>query len=247
MKIIDQSWSWVSKPKDALKLIEAAGRTCYKSESKTGITKESSEKFAKMLVKSGHLSVIEHVSASIRLITNRGVTHELVRHRLASFSQESTRYVRYDGDMEFIRPVWCSEDICGKYFDAVYNSHYLDQAELKFIDSCEFAENQYRDLLADGWRPEQAREVLPNSLKTEIVVTANLREWLHIFNLRCSVKAHPQIRELFRSVLASFYEEVPVIFDALAVKYLDYIDNRSIMEANLKACRFKKEESDHDD
>ena len=103
MKIIEQSWEWVQKPELPLELIEGAGRTCYKSEEK--ITEGSAKKFVKRILKSGHESVIEHVSASVRFITNRGLTHELVRHRLCAFSQESTRYVRYDGNMEFIKPV----------------------------------------------------------------------------------------------------------------------------------------------
>ena len=197
MKIIEQSWEWIQKPILSLQLIEKAGRTCYKSEDK--ITNESAAKFVNSLLKSGHESVIEHVNASVKFITNRGVTHELVRHRLCAFSQESTRYVKYDGDMEFIKPVWWETS---------------DEApKFEWERAMKNAEEAYLNLLRQGWRPEQAREVLPNSLKTEIVVSANMREWRHIFKLRTSKAAHPQIRELMLSCLKGFRKEIPVLFD----------------------------------
>lgn len=198
MKVISQSWSWVRKPVLPLEIIEAAGRTCYKSEDK--ITQDSARKFVEMVLKRGHESVIEHASASVRFITNRGVTHELVRHRLCAFSQESTRYVNYGGTaIQFIKPVWWEGTDCvGR-----------DLWESAMI----VAEEVYGNLIKSGWRPEQAREVLPNSLKTEIVTTANLREWRHIFRLRTSNAAHPQMRDLMRSCLAGFQSEVPVLFD----------------------------------
>ena len=195
MKIIDQSWAWVQKPVLPLEIIEAAGRTCYKSED--NITPASAVRFVKTILKNGHESVIEHAGASVRFITNRGVTHELVRHRLCAFSQESTRYVRYDGNMEFIQPV----------------ANTRADSYLVFKQSCEAAERAYQNLLSLGWRPEQAREVLPNALKTEIVVTTNLREWRHIFKLRTSKKAHPQIRALMLSCLKGFQTDIPVLFD----------------------------------
>jgi len=204
MKIIDQYYDWLQKPIMPLEMIEMAGRTCYKSLDM--ITKDTSEKFTRMLLKRGHESVIEHVSASIRFVTNRGVTHELVRHRLCAFSQESTRYVNYGGDdIVFIMPVWCAFPT-----ETVGNPNYFISM---WREAMAAAETSYKDLLAAGWRPEQAREVLPNSLKTEIIVTANLREWRHIFHLRTSNAAHPQMRELMRSCLTGFKEVVPVLFD----------------------------------
>ncbi len=209
MKIIDQSWEWSQKPIMPLETIEMAGRTCYKSEDR--ITQESAEKFTRMIVKRGHESVIEHASASIRFITNRGVTHELVRHRLCAFSQESTRYVNYGGsDIQFIRPVWMD-----KGTDTAKN---YTPAELNWIMAMEKAEGAYKTLLKQGWRPEQAREVLPNSLKTEIVVTANLREWRHIFKLRTSKAAHPQIRTLMSDCLNGFRQGIPVLFTDFPVE-----------------------------
>lgn len=201
MKIIKQSWEWIQKPVKPLEIIERAGRTCYKSENR--ITKGSAEKFVKMLLDLGHEAVIEHASASIRLITNRGVTHELVRHRLANYAQESTRYVRYSGELEFIEPVWWSD----KNYSKTQMQHW--------IQTMEQAEKSYLEAIKLGDKPEQARELLPNSTKTEIVVTANLREWRHIFLLRCSSKAHPQMRVLMIDCLHGFAKEIPVVFDDL--------------------------------
>lgn len=179
-------------------LIELAGRTCYKSEDK--ITKDSAAAFVKRIIKSGHHSVIEHVNITVRFITNRGVTHELVRHRLASYSQESTRYVNYGGsDIAFVLPVWWAES--------------TDVARECFKRSCHDAEQEYNFLLECGWQPQQAREVLPNALKTEIVVTANVREWRHIFSLRTSKAAHPQIRALMKDALSGMRLAFPVVFD----------------------------------
>ena len=199
MKIIEQGYEIIHLPVDLLETIEAAGRTCYKSEDK--ITKDSAARFVGALIKKGHHAVIEFGDITVRFTTNRGVTHELVRHRLFSFAQESTRYVRYDGKMEFIRPVW-------------WETSTPAQREL-WEKSMAESEGRYIELLESGWRAEQAREVLPNSLKTEIVVKGNIREWRHMFGLRCSKKAHPQIRELMLPLLAELKEKLPVVFDDL--------------------------------
>ena len=209
MKIIEQFWIWADKPINPLKKIEIYGRTCYKSEDK--ITDESAEKFVEMIIKNGHHSVLEHVSASVRFITNRGVTHELVRHRLCAFSQESTRYVNYGGkEMEFILPVWWGGTSLYKS-----ESPFSDRnmAQQLWLNSIAGAEKDYNHLISLGWNPGQAREVLPNSLKTEIVLTANLREWRHIFKLRTSKAAHPQMRALMIDCLTGFKEEMPAIFN----------------------------------
>lgn len=197
MKIIEQSHEIISLPENLLQMIEAAGRTCYKSEDK--ITPDSAVGFVTRMRDHGHHAMIEFGDIIVRFITNRGVTHELVRHRLFSFAQESTRYVRYDGGMEFIRPVWWDETSIG-------------QRELWTYAMAQ-CETNYQNLLNNGWRPEQAREVLPNSLKTEIVVKGNIREWRHMFGLRCSKKAHPQIRALMMPLLAELKEKIPVVFD----------------------------------
>lgn len=197
MKIINQSYKIISLPENLLKTLEQAGRTCYKSENK--ITDKSAPKFVKMLRDRGHHAMIEFGDIIVKFITNRGVTHEMVRHRMCSFAQESTRYVNYKGGMEFIRPVWWNED------DA--------SPQQSWYVAMEQSEKSYISLLNQGWRPEQAREVLPNSLKTEIVVKANIREWRHILTLRTSKAAHPQIRELMIPLLVELKEKLPVVFD----------------------------------
>ncbi len=208
MKLIDQSHEIIFCP-DTLGMIERAGRTCYKSEDK--ITEDSSEKFVKMLVDRGHHAMIEFGDIIVRFITNRGVTHELVRHRLCSFAQESTRYVKYDGEMEFIRPVWMRSALNGHIKD--YHLQCLESFDERvFISAMMDAEARYKSLLDAGWRPEQAREVLPNALKTEIVVKANVREWRHIFLLRTSLKAHPQMRGLMAPLQKELREKLPVLF-----------------------------------
>lgn len=207
MKIIDQYWEWLQRPIQPLEIIELAGRTCYKSEQR--ITKGSAEKFVKMILDCGHEAVIEHVSASARFITNRGVTHELVRHRLANYSQESTRYVRYKDELTFIKPVWWHE------------ATYAEEGKKNWLVAMEQAEKLYLAALKKGDKPEQAREILPHAVKTEIVMTANLREWRHIFALRCSREAHPQIRVLMLDCLKGFAKEIPVVFDDLVAKMVE--------------------------
>jgi len=197
MKIIKQSHEILHVTPNILQQIEHCGRVCYKSEDK--ITDDSAEGFVRRMIKSGHHSVLEHGSISVRFITNRGVTHEIVRHRLASYSQESSRYVNYNGqEMEFIEPVWWEERTVGQ--------------EETFKVALMSAEKAYKDLLEQKWKPEQAREVLPNSLKTEIVMTANPREWRHFFKLRTSKAAHPQLRALARELLIDLQDMTPVLF-----------------------------------
>lgn len=192
-----------------LELIELAGRTCYKSEDK--ITDSSAKKFVEMVVKRGHHSVIEHVNITVKFICDRGVTHEIVRHRLAAYSQESTRYCNYKGGVTFVIPPWTAYQP-GEYtaentdFSIYYPEDIWATAMLE-------AEKDYINLLNLNWSPQQARSVLPNSLKTEIVMTANVREWRHIFNLRCSKAAHPQMRELMIPLQAELRKLIPVIFN----------------------------------
>lgn len=196
MKIINASYS-IETPidgKQILKRIEKAGRTCYKSEDR--ITAESAEAFIQKLIERGHESVLEHESLTVRFICDRGVSHEIVRHRLASYSQESQRYVRYNDDIEFINPHMPNA-----------------KAHEAWQELCERAEETYRELLSYGVQPQQARSVLPNSTKTEIVMTANLREWRHFLKLRTAKAAHPQMRELTVPLLKELQERIPVIFD----------------------------------
>jgi thymidylate synthase (FAD) len=203
-----------------LRRLEEYGRTCYKSEN--NITSDSAKKFVKMLINSGHESVLEHAIITVRFICDRGVSHELVRHRIASFSQESTRYCNYKGGVTFIIPSWLCvpegnykidwEGLFGKCnTEPVMLSDEL--GSLNWFWNCAISERDYLKLISKGWAPQEARTVLTNSLKTEIVVTANLREWRTILKLRTSKNAHPQMRELMRPLLDTLKELIPVIFD----------------------------------
>lgn len=208
MRIIAPSYEVLNFPaEEGLKLLEQAGRVCYKSEA--AITDESASPFVKRIVDRGHESVIEHLSASVRFICDRGVSHELVRHRLASFSQESTRYANYAKDrfgreISVIRPSFFPED----------SPRYA-----LWLQAMEAAEQHYLELVEAGATAQEARSVLPNSLKTEIVMTANMREWRHVFRLRCDARAHPQIRELMLPLLADFHRRLPVLFADLRDKF----------------------------
>lgn len=198
MKIVSPSVSleWITP--DALKAIEKAGRTCYKSE--WAITKDSASKFIEKIMKRGHLSVIEHASASLRFICDRGVTHEKVRHRLASYSQESTRYCDYSDD-KFNKSIQVIQP-------PTLNAQQIDDWMHLICD----IEALYMKWIAEGVSPQIARSILPNCLKTEIVMTANFREWLHFFKLRTSSAAHPQMREVASMAQAILAKEVPEIF-----------------------------------
>lgn len=209
MKIIEPSFRYLDGTlpdgNAMLANIAAAGRVCYQSDSKT-----DDATFVRKIIEREHESVLEHEKISVRIICDRGVSHELVRHRIASYSQESTRYCNYSkdkfgGELTFIRPPWVSEEFGG------------NQAARAWKQAMQYAEFYYLKLLEYGWTPEQARTVLPNSLKTEIVVTMNLREWRHFFRLRCAPVAHPQMREVAGMMLAEFKNTIPVIFDDLEV------------------------------
>lgn len=203
MKIIKPSYNIEGyfNPETIMKTIEAAGRTCYKSEGKIG--DGTAEKFIRNVIKRGHESVLEHEKITVRIICDRGITHEIVRHRIASFSQESTRYCNYANDkfgneLTFIEPL---------FFEEGTEKYDYWKAAMAM------AENFYFHLLDEGAKPEEARSVLPNSLKTEIVVTMNIREWRHFFKLRTSPAAHPQMREIANMILKDFKEKLPVLFE----------------------------------
>jgi len=188
-----------------LKKIELCGRVCYKSEE--NITDESAKKFIGNILKSGHESVLEHEKISVRVICDRGVSHEIVRHRIASYSQESTRYCNYskdkfNGELTFIKPCFWNED------DIKYQ---------KWLETMQNVEKIYLELMSYGAMAQEARSILPNSLKTEIIVTMNLREWRHFFKLRTSERAHPQMREIAIMMLKKFKDIIPVIFDDIQI------------------------------
>lgn len=207
MKIVSPSFEIMSPVgADMLKGVELAGRTCYKSEDR--ISEWSAKEFVGMLIRKGHESVLEHEKITVRFVCDRGVSHEIVRHRLASFSQESTRYCNYGSDkfgreLTFIRPFSTTKK----------GEESRIESEIVWDSAMMAAERAYLDLLDCGWSAQQARSVLPNSLKTEIVVTANLREWRTIFRQRTSAAAHPQMRELMCPLLDELKKRIPVVFD----------------------------------
>jgi thymidylate synthase (FAD) len=189
-----------------LRRIEEAGRTCYKSEDK--ITDDSADQFIRRLIKSGHESVLEHENLSVRFIVDRGVSHELVRHRLCAFSQESTRYVNYDKHgLTFIKPPWVYVQ------SGIYDEHIMSFNNEWLMAMAESAKSYHRLIAFYNWSPQQARAVLPNSLKTELVMTANLREWRHVLRLRASKAAHPQMQEVMRPLLTYMNNHLPAVFE----------------------------------
>lgn len=203
MKVIEPKVEFISviDGKAILKQIEQCGRVCYKSEN--NIAAGTAEKFVANIIKRGHEAVLEHFSFSVKFTCDRGVTHEIVRHRVASYCQESTRYCNYANDkfgseITVIKPLYLEPGTLG------YDAWFM---------ACQTAEGAYFDLLDWGCSPQEARAVLPNSLKTEIIMTANLREYRHFFKLRCAKAAHPQMREVANMLLKMCKEQIPVVFD----------------------------------
>jgi len=211
MKVIDPCFSFMHLPDGEFVLshLELAARTCYKSEDKS--SPDSARKLLSRIVRLGHDSVLEHISVTVRIICDRGVTHELVRHRLCSFSQESTRYANYAQDkfgseITVIRPYFWSQD------DARY---------ALWLSAMQACEDTYLRLVEAGATAQEARSVLPNSLKTEIVTTANIREWRHIFKLRCDKAAHPQMRQVMLPLMSAFQQRIPLLFDDLGERFAE--------------------------
>jgi thymidylate synthase (FAD) len=184
---------------EILRRIERAGRTAYKSESR--ITAESAPKFVASIIARGHESVLEHEKITVRIICDRGVSHELVRHRIASYTQESTRFCDYAkaGEIQVVEPPGLTQN----------QRDYWESAMLA-------AERSYQGMRTWGAPPQIARSVLSTCLKTEIVITANLREWRHILRLRTAPAAHPQMRQIMLPLLAELQRLVPVVFDAIS-------------------------------
>lgn len=210
MKIINPSYEilTICCGDKELELIEVAGRTCYKSEQ--FITSESSKSFVRNAIQRGHESILEHSLMTVRFICDRGVSHEIVRHRLASFSQESTRFCnyskdRFDNEITFVIPTMM---ITNK---AMY---------IAWLSAMQNAEDSYMEIIRCGGTAEEARCVLPNSVKTEIVMSANFREWRHFFQVRAARyagKAHPQMEELARPLLCEAKTLVPIVFDDIII------------------------------
>lgn len=209
MKIINADVEFITPIDGAaiLKRLEQCGRVCYKSEAK--ITDTSAPAFVAGIIKRGHEAVLEHCSFTVKFICDRGVSHEIVRHRLAAYCQESTRYCNYSkGDF--------GEEI------TVIKPCFWNETDLKYAawaNLCSNAEDAYIDLVRSGATPQEARSVLPNSLKSEVVMTANIREWRHFLKLRCSPAAHPQMREVALILLDKVHSLIPVCFDDIWSEY----------------------------
>jgi thymidylate synthase (FAD) len=240
MKIVNASYEILTKidADEMLKTIELAGRICYKSEpaivvgSYVPTYKDQRNKFIKNLINRGHESVLEHSLLSVKFICNRSFSHQLVRHRISSYSMESQRYCNYSRDkfsneVTFIKPCWIKEEEikeCSLSELEIYqgsNKYRHSNVPLhRWVCSLHQAENAYFNLLKDGWEPEEARDVLPNATKTEIIISTNIREWKHIFRLRAigtTGKPHPQMLELMVPLLKELKERIPVVFDDLVV------------------------------
>lgn len=195
----------------SLQLIELAGRTAYQSQDK--ITEESATKFVENIRKRGHESVIEHSFMSVKFYNlSRGFTHEMVRHRLASFLQESTRYVD-ESNLEIVVPP--GKDIEGEKVTLNLPSGRTEEVSVE--EWADLTEQHYRGRLEQGWETEDARQFLPIGVTAEIVVSTNFREWRHIFQLRGQVAAHWEIRGIVIDLLEEVKRRVPVVFDDLKI------------------------------
>ena len=188
--------------KGILASLERAARTCYQSFE--NISKDSAIKLIKQVISLGHESVVEHEKITVRIILSRAVMAELTRHRMASFSVESTRYCRYQ-NIEFIQPWWWND------IESVDFARHAKKREI-WLNCMSMAEHAYQDMLSCGMAPQGARDCLPLATKTELVITANLREWRHIFKLRCSPRAHPDMRAIMMPIFEKFNEALPEVF-----------------------------------
>lgn len=200
--------------KRLIRLLEFYGRKCYKSEKK--LTDDSYKKFIPEKVNLGHESIIEHEKVTVIIICDRGISHEIVRHRIASYSQESTRYCNYShnkfgGEIAVIEPFYYQKD--GPNYKI-------------WFDACKAAEESYMKLINQGSSPQEARSVLPNSLKTEIVVTYNMREWRHFFKLRAQSPAHPQMKQITIPLLIAFQNLFPELYGDINYEFDFYLKNK---------------------
>lgn len=206
-----------------LRMCEYAGRVSHRTEDK-----QDTETFMRKVVMShGDLSVIEHASVSVEFLVDRGITHEIVRHRIAAYTQESTRFVNYEKKMppSFIYPIpdvecpWCLKGYSHFNSEDEPYRHLIDftgrlcEYANDWIESIYVAENSYKNLIVKGWRPQEARSVFPNALASKIIVTYNLRMWRHFFLMRTSKEAHPQMRQVTIPLLKEFQEKIPILYE----------------------------------
>ena len=215
VKIINPSVEIVSEvnPDVMLKTIEKAARTCYKTENNISEDTSSAVKMITKLIDLGHTAMIEFADIHVKLITDTGVLKDLSRHRHCSFAVESTRYCNYSKgkfgtELTFIKPCHINTD------SELYNIWFKTMQNI---------EESYMKMAKNGALPDQLRMILPHSLKTEINIKANMREWRYILKLRCSKAAHPSVREVMLMLLNEFHSKIPVLFDDIFEEYKDEI------------------------
>ena len=219
MKVLEAGYEILTPISDTgieeLQHIERIGRVCYKSEDKITDDGESAKQFVRMLIANGHEAMIEHSTLSVLFTVDRGVSHEMVRHRLASFAQESTRYVNYSkekfGNEISVIDIKNGIDDDGRM--KKMDAEYIEKVYLEWLDAMKDAERHYMKMIELGATSQMARSVLPNATKTNIIITANYREWRAFFKLRTAPSAHPQIREVTIPLLAELQKRIPVVFD----------------------------------
>lgn len=223
MKVIKPAYEILTKISDGgideLQFIEKIGRVCYKSEDRITPDGESAKKFVKMLINHGHEAMIEHSTLSVIFTVDRGCANEAVRHRIASFAQESTRYVNYSKD-KFGGEICVVDLEGGLLLDkkmSQMDSDILGSIYTEWVLAMADAEEHYMNMIELGATPQIARSVLPNSTKTALTITANYREWRNIFRLRTSPDAHPQIREVMKPLLQELKERIPIVFDDIEI------------------------------
>lgn len=227
MKLVNPSYEIYSNinGKEELYDIELAARICYKSQNKMFKEDfEGTKNFIRGLISRGHEAMLEHSNLCVKFVCDRGVSHEIVRHRHFSFAQESTRYCnyaneRFGGEIICIKPFYIKMFDDGTDYQGINEKKNLSKAYENFVSSLEKSEKTYFYLLDHGFTAQQARAVLPTCLKTEIVVTGNYREWRHFFNLRCAKDAHPQMQEIAKPLCKHLNDKIPVIFEDICEKY----------------------------
>lgn len=214
---------------DMLKRIEWCGRISHRSEDAQG--DETWGRFIQaVVIGHGDWSIVEHISMSADFLVDRGITHEIVRHRLAGYTQESTRFVNYQKKMppSFIYPqigIDCQQCLSGSNDTFAHAGRYVHEPpedgqdyincpyEDNWLNSIGMAEHSYQRLLAKGWTPQEARSVFPNALASRIIMTCNLRNWRHFFIMRSTREAHPQMREVVIPLLKEFQLKIPILYD----------------------------------
>ena len=211
MKVIQASYEILTDLSDPIKIlkdIERAGRVCYKSEN--NISDDSCITFCNNILNRGHEAVIEHSQLSVKFIVDRAIANELVRHRLASYCQESTRYCNYSKDKFYNELKVIDQEALLPRDSTDYNIWWM---------TCKNAEEAYMTMISNGVKPEIARSVLPLSTATEIIMTANIREWRNVLKLRSShnMRAHPQMRSIIDRLLAELKSKIPVLFDDIYI------------------------------